>query len=31
MMETSEINHLLPHFKLLKSEIADCADLVTHD
>ena len=30
MMETAEINHLLPHFKLLKSEIANLVNLVSH-
>ena len=30
MMKTAEINHLLPHFKLLKSEIANLVNLVSH-
>ena len=29
-MKTAEINHLLPHFKLLKSEIANLVNLVSH-
>ena len=30
MMKTAEINHLLPHFQLLKSEIANLVNLVSH-
>ena len=30
MMKIAEINHLLPHFQLLKSEIANLVNLVSH-